>query len=296
MADVAKKYNSKILLFGEYTVIDGSAAIAVPFDKYYGQWTYNKTSGNKLGLQKLKNYLAKQYYQGKIQGVDFDQFERDLAAGLIFDSIIPTGYGLGSSGALSAAFFDQYITKEYQYGLRELRELLALIESCFHGSSSGLDPLVSLLNMPLLVHPDGDIELLDMDRTDYLQKLRIVDTGRTRETAPLVAAYKKTRSLSEDFTIATQRIAELTDQIITAYILGDQDSYTSLFKQLSERQLQSLTMLIPEPFVQLWKAGLDSNKYYMKLCGAGGGGCLLTHFQDLSAAEDFAGHKLLTIL
>lgn len=296
MIDQDKRYNSKVLLFGEYTIMDGSAAIAIPFDKYSGSWTYDKTRGNRAGLQKLKKYLAQLYYQNKLDGVDFDRFEMDLAKGLIFDSTVPTGYGLGSSGALTAAFFDQFIHKDKQYDLRQLKELLALIESCFHGSSSGLDPLVSYLNLPLLIHPDGDIEILDLDRKEFLQKLHIVDTGRARETAPLVQAYKATRSASSEFAEATQQIADIADAVITAYVLGDRADYSRQMKALSTLQLQTLTMLIPEPLVAIWKAGLEADTYYMKLCGAGGGGCLLAHFEDPSAANVFEQFKILPIV
>ena len=39
---------------------------------------------------------------------DFDKLDSDLQNGMYFDSSIPQGYGVGSSGALVAAFYDRY--------------------------------------------------------------------------------------------------------------------------------------------------------------------------------------------
>ena len=39
---------------------------------------------------------------------DWEALEKDLAQKMYFDSSIPQGYGVGSSGALVAAIYDQY--------------------------------------------------------------------------------------------------------------------------------------------------------------------------------------------
>ena len=37
-----------------------------------------------------------------------DELKRDIDKGMYFDSSIPQGYGVGSSGALVAAVYDKY--------------------------------------------------------------------------------------------------------------------------------------------------------------------------------------------
>ena len=277
---IMRRYYSKILLFGEYTVLDGSAAVAIPFTKYGGDWIITKNGSYDHGLSKLKKYLSIKYYDGAIDHVDFDQFERDLSRGLKFESTVPTGYGLGSSGALVAGFFDKYMQKKEQYSLLQLKQLLGLIESCFHGNSSGIDPLVSYLNMPILSHPDGDIELLDKDRSGFLSNMKLLDTGMSRQTAPLVEAYKHTKKVVNSFDDATKEIAEITDEVIVAYILGDFSIFVAAIKRLSEKQLITLPMLIPEKYQKLWATGLEQEAFCMKLCGAGHGGCMLLYILD----------------
>ena len=73
--------------------------------------------------------------------------------GLYFDSSIPQGYGVGSSGALVAAIYDKYASDKITVlenltrdKLLKLKSIFSMMESFFHGKSSGLDPLNSYLS------------------------------------------------------------------------------------------------------------------------------------------------------
>jgi mevalonate kinase len=51
--------------------------------------------------------------------------------------------------------------------------------------------------------------------------------------------------------------------------------------------------MIPRLFKKLWKKGLDTGDYYLKLCGAGGGGFILGFTQNYEATkEHLKDHKL----
>lgn len=285
MTDLSSKtYSGKLLLFGEYTVLHGSAAIAIPLKNKYGKWAYDKYASQQ-GLRKLKSYLHGLYAKGEVDDIDFDLLERDMTRGIHFDSSIPTGYGAGSSGAVVAAFYDRYVQKN-RTTLVELKKKLGLIESCFHGSSSGTDPLVSYINEPLLIHPDGDIELLGgRDRSHLLDSVYIIDSGLPRETSPLVSAYKKTREQSEVFLQLTDALGNLANEAIVAYIEDNENLFTSTVKKLSQAQYECLPMLIPDDIAEMWSAGLESGAYSLKLCGAGGGGFFLAHVHDHSRSK-----------
>jgi mevalonate kinase len=43
--------------------------------------------------------------------------------------------------------------------------------------------------------------------------------------------------------------------------------------------------MIPSSFHQLWKKGIESNDYYLKLCGSGGGGYILGFTEDYEKAK-----------
>ena len=51
--------------------------------------------------------------------------------------------------------------------------------------------------------------------------------------------------------------------------------------------------MIPEKFHGIWQHGIESNDYYLKLCGSGGGGYILGFTQDFEKAKkSLKGHRL----
>jgi len=51
--------------------------------------------------------------------------------------------------------------------------------------------------------------------------------------------------------------------------------------------------MIPSTFHHIWKNGIDSNEYYLKLCGSGGGGYILGFTKDFEKAKkSLKGYKL----
>ena len=43
--------------------------------------------------------------------------------------------------------------------------------------------------------------------------------------------------------------------------------------------------MIPKLYRDLWKEGIDTNSYYLKLCGSGGGGYILGFTKDFQEAQ-----------
>ena len=119
---------------------------------------------------------------------------------MYFDSSIPQGYGVGSSGALVAAIYDQYaqekitvlenLTKEK---LLRLKEIFSAMESFFHGNSSGLDPLNSYLSLPILIHSKDKIEPTGIPSQNPEGKgaVFLLDSEMVGETAPMVSLFMK---------------------------------------------------------------------------------------------------------
>lgn len=284
--ELGKKYNSKILLFGEYTVLNGTKALAVPFEKFYGQWMYEKNHPSGLEIQKLKQYLMGIYYDGKLTNFDFDDLEYQISKGLAFDSSIPQGYGLGSSATVTAAIFDAFRKEKEMLSLTELRSILGHIESCYHGESSGLDPLVCFLNQPVLIHSADKIELLDSQNQDINSSLYLLDTKMPRRTGPLVEAFLKTFDQSEEFRHRIDEISEINNHLIEDYLSNNVTSFINHFQKLSWAQYNYLSILIPAKYAELWKKGHESSSFDMKICGAGGGGFMMLMMYDESVARE----------
>ena len=49
--------------------------------------------------------------------------------------------------------------------------------------------------------------------------------------------------------------------------------------------LNNFKPMIPAKFHDLWKTGLETNDYYLKLCGSGGGGYMLGFTEDIDKAQ-----------
>jgi mevalonate kinase len=51
--------------------------------------------------------------------------------------------------------------------------------------------------------------------------------------------------------------------------------------------------MIPQNFQSLWQRGIETNDYYLKLCGSGGGGYILGFTPDFKKAQKaLKGHHL----
>lgn len=276
MTDINKKYNAKILLFGEYTVTLGSGALAIPYDEYNGHWNFGVGHEvSKQGLRKLADYVDHSpELNAKYNLTDFyEAFE----SGLYFASEIPTGYGLGSSGAVVAAFYDTYSYSKNREPVL-LKHELSLLESAFHGASSGIDPLVSLLNVPILIGDQYEISTPKIDKIFYNMFLH--DTGISRQTGPLVSLFKSKLENDNNFKNAVEQLSAINKAAIQSYIMGDRISLFIHFDWISKIQYDFFSEMIPEPFRKLWKKGLDSDTFKLKLCGAGGGGYLMGIVKD----------------
>ena len=148
-------FYAKILLFGEYGIIKDSKGLAIPYNSYKGalKSVSNLTGEAKKSnenLSRLSEYLKNLHTD--LVSFDLVTFKADLDSGMYFDSSIPQGYGVGSSGALVASIYDQYANDKITIlenltrdKLLKLKEIFSLMESFFHGKSSGLDPLNSYL-------------------------------------------------------------------------------------------------------------------------------------------------------
>ena len=104
MAEMIKDslYYAKILLFGEYGIIEDSMGLSIPYHFFKGSFDFASSpdavqrSSNE-SIRAFVSHLSSLDAQGELPcGFDFDRIHRDLDAGLYFDSSIPQGFGVGS--------------------------------------------------------------------------------------------------------------------------------------------------------------------------------------------------------
>ncbi len=259
-------FPAKILLFGEYTVINGGVALAIPFDHFQGSWHLSQAP--RYDWNPLLRFLQAH----PELAIDAARLERDLAGGAGYVSTIPQGKGLGSSGALVASIFDYYSLQK-DLSLLEVKHKLSQMEGFYHGQSSGVDPLVSWLKKPLLLDAQFNPQVaeLPVERWRELERWFLFDSEVSRHSAPLIAAFKQ-KMQDESFKITMGHLNLVIDEAIDAYQEINEAVMGQVMLDLSRLQFECLQEMIPQAMKQLWLEGLDSRQFALKLCGAGGGG------------------------
>ena len=290
-------FYSKILLFGEYGIIKDSKGLSIPYNFYNGALKVDKNP-SETAIQSntsLKNYVS--YLAGIDEDLvhfDIDMLKKDVDNGMYFDSSIPQGYGVGSSGALVAAIYDKYafnkitvlenLTREK---LLNLKAIFSAMESFFHGKSSGLDPLNSYLSIPILIKSKNNIEAtgIPSQNSEGKSAVFLIDSGIIGETAPMVSLFMENMKQEGFRNMLKNQFIKHTDACVDDFLNGNIKSLLSNTKQLSKIVLNHFKPMIPQQFHELWQKGLETNDYYLKLCGSGGGGYILGFTQDLERAK-----------
>ena len=290
-------FYAKILLFGEYGIIKDSKGLAIPYNFYQGALKLDdntseiakKSNKNLLKLHKHLTTINTDLVQFRL-----DNLEKDISNGMYFDSSIPQGYGVGSSGALVAAIYDKYAVGKFTVlenltrdKLLKLKTIFSEMESFFHGKSSGLDPLNSYLSLPILINSKDNLEATGIPmQKEGKGAVFLLDSNQIGETAPMVNIFmdkmKKEgfrKMISEDF-------AKYTDACIDDFLHGNVKSLFGNVKSLSKVVLDNFKPMIPNAFHQIWKQGIETNDYYLKLCGSGGGGYILGFTKDYSKTKE----------
>lgn len=293
-------FYSKILLFGEYGIIKDSKGLSIPYNFFKGAL---KKDGHKSEIAIKSNRNLKAFAQyleqlavdhPRLVSFDLKALHQDIEDGMYFDSSIPQGYGVGSSGALVAAIYDKYATRKItvlenltREKLLILKRIFGKMESFFHGKSSGLDPLNSYLSLPILINSQDNIESASIpsQNTDGKGAVFLLDSGETGETAPMVQIFMEKMKHEGFRKMLKDQFIKHTDACVEDFINGNVKSLFGNLKQLSHVVLDNFKPMIPAKFHELWQQGIDSNEYYLKLCGSGGGGYILGFTEDIDKAK-----------
>ena len=296
---------AKILLFGEYGIIKDSKGLSIPYNFFRGALKLTKfhTDTTRASHEKLLDFAQYLKKKTKIPVVfDWNQIKKDLDKNLYFDSSIPQGYGVGSSGALVAAFYDRYALDKITVlenltpdKLSFLKNIFAKMESFFHGRSSGLDPLNSYLSLPILIHSKDEIEPTGLPAQNPKGNgaVFLLDSGISGETAPMVSLFLENMKHESFSNMIRDEFITVTDFCVEDFLKGNIKSLFKNIKSLSSIVLKYFSPMIPSEFHELWKKGIETNTYYLKLCGSGGGGFMLGFTKDYEATKKaLKGHRL----
>lgn len=262
-------YPAKLLLFGEYTVLNGSQALAIPLTKWYGLWEENSSPIQTQSA--FAEYISWMADKGIIDADTGSHMIEDHQKGITFTSNIPIGYGLGSSGAYVAALYDRYLSGS-DLPVSELQKKLAEMESYFHGSSSGMDPMVSYTRSALYKNEKGEFRSVPDPGWPEGFQVSFLDTGISRSTQPLVDQYRQMMQ-NEKFDLFIRRhLIPVVEHGIHSYLLSSASLLEDCLAQISAFQRQYFSDFIPDTVKEQWDDLRKESGVYVKLCGAGGGG------------------------
>ena len=299
-------YPSKVMLVGEYGVVVGGSALTIPFRRFGARVrsTDDVPSGKEkearqsaVYLEKLFAYIAALPAEGFKAAPDLDLFRRQLES-LWLDMSIPVGYGLGSSGAVSAAIYDLFFPGAGDLSLEAQKEDLALIESYFHGKSSGVDALTCYTGSPLRFRGSEHITQVSFNPGDIPGGYRffLLDSGERFDTGPLVKEFL-TRMSDPEFSAMIRDEYLAVNEKLVETLVGERDADPALLvRVLSDLQFTHFSPMIPAGMVDLWLEGQVSNDYYLKLNGSGGGFILgITHGTSAETLEERWNKQLIWI-
>ncbi|MGY8946333.1 MAG: mevalonate kinase family protein [Flavobacteriales bacterium] len=293
----APLFYSKILLFGEYGIIKNSKGLSIPYNFFKGGFKLGDLNNDEVNksnknLKLFKDFISK--IDKNIVVFDLNKMNDDLILGMYFDSTIPQGYGVGSSGALVAAIYDRYaqnkitilenLTKDK---ILVLKNIFSEMESFFHGKSSGLDPLNSYLSLPILIHSKNQVETTGIPSQSANGKgaVFLLDSGESSDTAPMVEIFFESMKNKDYSKMIKEDFIFTTDNCVEDFLNADFKSLFSNIKKLSKVVLENFKPMIPNDFHNIWAKGIESNDYFLKLCGSGGGGYILGFSQDFEKAK-----------
>lgn len=299
-------FNSKVLIFGEYSLLYNSKALTMPLTQFNGKLTMRKTPKNNpyskssnASLRQFCRHIIKNHFPLDEQGnvINVKRFQLELDNGLYFESNIPQGFGLGSSGAVVAAIFMRYIDRagemkdlvkaETKENINKLKNILSSLEAFFHGTSSGIDPLSIILNKPLLYTSATDVMPVDlpMQNPQGKQAIFLLNTNIARNTGHLVKRFKTACEQPEFRATMQKNLVVGNNACIDAFLTGNDDELYKNLKKVCDFQFNYMDYLIPDEFKSLMSRGLDSGDYYLKICGSGGGGYMLGFTKDWSQTQ-----------
>ena len=296
-------FYSKILLFGEYGIIEDSKGLSIPYNFFNGALKFSKAETKD---SKKSNKILLQFHK-YLSGIhdlnlDLNKFEKELMDGIYFDSSIPQGYGVGSSGAIVAAVYDKYALNKIKISenlnrkkLVDLRNIFSKMESFFHGKSSGLDPLNSYLSIPILIESKNKIDVtgIPIEKVNGEGAIFLLDSGQMGSTATMVEIFMK-KMKDEGFRkMLNAKFIKYTNSCVDSFLKGDLKNLFKNTKILSGIVFENFKPMIPNKFHKVWKTGIESGSYFLKLCGSGGGGYILGFAPNIKKAKkDLTGYNL----
>ena len=264
-------YHGKLLLFGEYLVLNQGAALAMPEKRYSVRW--DCLDGPDEELIRYAEYLSDQNSMDTY--LNLPLLHKHVRSGWQLLSDVPRHKGLGSSATIVAAVYDRYKNiKDEELTMEEIQEIFADMEDYMHGTSSGFDPLPVYFDQPILRKNNQSVRVTSALPCLQSWTIEFVDSGSEREDSHGISRYLDRLRSNENFASKIETLTKVNNKLVEAVIKNEPKIAENLLKTFSESQLLLFADWIPENIQTLWKENRAEDTVY-KMLGAGGGGYFL---------------------
>lgn len=306
MMDNKKTYHAKLMLAGEYAVILDGDALTVPLKEFQANLAHREHAANPdqairsiNHLRNLSIYIESLPRNSFFATPDPGTMKEMVTSGFYIESSVPEGYGVGSSGVVTAIVYDRFFRDREGLALPQIRKDLSAIESFFHGKSSGVDALACYTGSPLLFEAGERISEPDFDpgKLPGGYHFFLVDSGSVFETGPLVNQFLERLKDPGYEKIILEQYLPLNRKLIQA-LTGRRDADPGLlFRAVSDLQYREFRPMIPDDMEDFWLHGQLSGDYYLKLNGSGGGFILGICHENLrrEVEEVFKGKRVIWV-
>ena len=297
------KYSApgKIILFGEHAVVYGHPAIATAIGLRASSDVQESTDGNiSLSVPIFPNECF-EISEKKNIPAELESFRYILlklskhtasnnVPSIRLSSTIPSSSGLGSSAA-TAVSLTASILAFYgeECNLQTVNDIAFEAEQITHGTPSGIDNAISTYGGGI-IYENGSISKLSSELP--ASTLLIIESGVQRQTKKIVEKVRKIKDRKPQFVNSIfDQMAEITYDAKKNIESGDIVEVGQLMNKNNEL-LEKLGVGIPE-FKGIIKI-LDKTKVLgRKITGAGGGGCLISLYEEQNLVRDVV--KSLTL-
>lgn len=278
-----------------YNFVGGASTVNVAVD-IYTQVTLRKRKDKKIRListdlslkkdfSSLKTLLAAKDPRLQFFKSLLHYFKPDYGFELISASQSPVGGGLGGSSSLMISHIKAFSTlnasnPNHQLGAYEMVKLAHNIEAQVLNTPTGTQDYFPAVNGGINIidyKADGWLcEVLDLGGSEFGDHFLLAYTGKSHKSGlnnfkVLTSAVQKDKKVLA----ALDRLREVSDQVAQAVRRKKWDALSKLFQQELKYRLMLTPYFSSPEITKLTQLSLKAGAGAVKICGAGGGGCVL---------------------